>query len=99
MWPPIIGFLLFIILVITIGSLFLLTVVELLVNGVIIYLAGIRGLKELNRGWMKEYAVGAIISIAVMAVKGNVIRLLWPFTTWLLLAFLIAQFVHVVIKK
>jgi len=99
MWPPILGLILFIILLLIIGTLFLLTVVEILVNGILIYLAGSRSLKELNRGWLKEYGIGALIAIAIIAVKGNIVGVLWPFTTWLILTFLAAQLIHAVTKK
>ena len=62
------------------------------------YDAILRSLKELNRGWLKEYGIGALAALVIVYFAGNVVPLLWRVTTWLLLCFVIAQLVHVAKK-
>lgn len=99
MLPTVIGLILFVLLVVLIGVWFIPTILELAINAAIMYLIGIRALKEINRGWLKEYGIGVIVGFIVLWMIGNIIPILWKFTTWLILAFLTAQLVRQFKKK
>lgn len=99
MWPTIIGLFAFLFLVIIIGLLFAATILSLVVNGIIIYLVGLRSLREINKGWLQEYGIGAVVALIILILSGNPLPILWGVTTWLVLAFLIAQLVRLVKKK
>lgn len=98
MLPTLIGLVAFLLLVLIIGVLFGALIITLLVNGVILYLVGLRSLKELNRGWLKEYGIGAIAALLLVLLLHVRVPLLWDVTTWLALCFIIAQVVHYVKK-
>jgi hypothetical protein len=99
MWPSIIGLFAFVLLVVIIGILFAGAVISLVVNGAIIYLVGLRAFKEIDKGWFKEYGIGAGVALALVLLAGNVVPFLWGFTTWLALAFVVAQLAHLIMKK
>ncbi len=92
--PAILGLFAFVLLVVLVGVMFLGTVVELIINAIVIYLIGIRSLKEVNKGWLKEYGIGIVVGLVALWLVGNVIPILWPFSTWLVIAFIAAQFAH-----
>jgi hypothetical protein len=94
MWPALIGLAGFVLLVLIIGVLFAGVVFDLIINAIVIYLVGIRSVKELDKGWLKEYAWGAVIGILILAFAGNVISFLWHFTTWLVIMFVVAQVIR-----
>jgi hypothetical protein len=94
MWPALIGLAGFVLLVLIIGILFAGMVFDLIINAVVIYLVGIRTVKEIDKGWVKEYLWGAIIGILILGFAGNVIPLLWHFTTWLTIMFIVAQVIR-----
>ncbi len=98
-WPSIIGLLAFLFLLIIIGLLFAETVFHIIINGIVIYLVGLRSLVEINKGRLREYAFGLIIAIIIMYAVGNFIRLFWAFTTFLLVWFVSAQIVRIALKK
>ncbi len=98
-WPSIIGLVAFLLVVVIIGLLFAETAFRLLVNGIVIYLVGLRSLVEINKGRLREYAFGLIIAVIIMYAVGNFIGLLWAFTTFLLVWFVSAQIVRIALKK
>jgi hypothetical protein len=89
----------FILLILIFGILFFATAASLIVNGIILYLLGIRALKEANRGWWKEYGWGAVIAFAAMAYWGNPLGWLWDVTTFLIFWFVAAQVIHAFKKE
>jgi hypothetical protein len=99
MLPTFIGLFAFLALVLIIGTLFAATVASLLVNGVILYLLVIRMLKEINKGWLKEYGWGALIAFVALYFTGFSFGILWAVTTFVLFWFVAAQLVHVMKKK
>jgi hypothetical protein len=94
MWPAIVGLFAFVLVMVLLGTLFLVPLVTIIVNAVVLYLVGIRALKEVNRGWLIEYCIGVIIGVIVVMLLGNAIPLLWKFTEWAVLAFIAAQLTH-----
>ena len=98
MLPAIIGLVAFLLLVVIIGVLFGGLIITLLVNGIVLYLIGLRSFKELNRGWLKEYGIGAVAAILLVVLLPVRVPLLWDVTTWLALCFIIAQLVHIIKK-
>lgn len=98
--PTIIGLILFILLLVLIGFIFTQTVITLLINGVLIYLILIRAWTELTKkGRTREYIIGAVVALIIHLVKGNVISMLWPVTTFLVITFIIAEIAHMFLKK
>ncbi len=98
-WPSVVGLLAFLLLLIIIGVLFAKTVFHIIINGVVIYLVGLRSIVEINKGLLKEYAFGLVIAIVVMYAVGNFVRLFWALTTFLLVWFVSAQLFRIALKK
>ncbi len=98
-WPSIVGLLAFLLLLIIIGVLFAEIVFHIIINGIVIYLVGLRSLVEINKGLLREYAFGLIIAIIIMYAAGNFISFLWAFTTFLLVWFVSAQLFRFALKK
>ena len=92
--PAIIGLFAFVLLVVLVGVMFLGTILELIVNAVIIYLIGIRSLKEINKGWLKEYGIGIAVGLIIVWFTKLSIPWIWNFTEFLIIAFVAAQLVR-----
>lgn len=99
MLPALIGLALFLFLMLILGVLFAVTVVGIVVNGIVLYLLGVRILAEVNKGWLKEYGWGAIIAFAAIALLGNVFGILWVVTTYVIFWFIAAQLVRAFVEK
>lgn len=98
--PAIIGLILFILLLVLIGFIFTQTVITLLINGVLIYLILIRAWTELTKkGRTREYVIGAVVALILHLIKGNVISMLWPVTTFLVITFIIAEISHMFLRR
>jgi hypothetical protein len=93
--PTIIGLILFIILLVLIGVIFTQTVITLLINGVLIYLILIRAWTELvKKARTKEYIIGIVVALLVYFIRGNAVSQLWTITTFLVIAFVVAEISH-----
>ncbi|GEM_PF-6861610 len=89
MWPSIILIVLLFTVFITLLFAFLQDIMIVLVNGVIIYLVGLKFTLEIKKRW-EDYA-GSLILSALMLFSLNNIFPLWPITTLILQAFILAQ--------
>lgn len=97
--PSIIGLLAFLLLLLVLGWMFALTVIEIFVNGIILYLLGVRTLREIDRGLLREYGIGFVVALIVLAAGGNVFGFLWWLTTFVVMWFIVAQIARLVLKK
>lgn len=95
MVPTLYAFIGFILLMLIFAILFFATAASIIVNGIILYLLGIRAWKEANRGWWKEYGWGAVIAFAALVWFGNPLGWLWYVTAFAVLWFVAAQIIHV----
>lgn len=92
-WPPVLMIILLLAFLAWLGWAFFYDLVELFINGVIIYFIGLRANAEINEGKLNLYMGSAVIGLAVIALAGNFLRgwHAWKFTTWVLLSFAVAQ--------
>lgn len=101
MWATIIVTIAFIVFLFYLGYSFLFNVIELVVNGFIIYAVGLRTFVELN-GAEKEigyaYTFSAIIALGIVAITGKFLPILWSFTIFLVLTFMIKHLMMYVRK-
>ena len=87
------------------GWVFLFPVLELVINGILIYVIFLRSQVEIvKEGKHYFYLGGAAASIIVYMIAGNFLSplLVWGVTTWLILAFAFSQIgihSHVLYKK
>jgi hypothetical protein len=99
MLPTIIGLVLFILLLALIGVIFTATIIELVLNGVLIYLILLRAWTELVRkARTKEYIIGAVAALLIYFIRGNIVPQLWAITTFLITAFIIAEIAHLFLR-
>jgi len=59
--------------------------ISLVVNGFIIYILGLRSFKEVKEGQHHLYLLCGFLSLFVILAGGNIIKFLWPFTTFMIL--------------
>ncbi len=92
MWATIIVTIVFIVFLFYLGYSFLFNIIELILNGFIIYAVGLRTFVELN-GAEKEigyaYTFSAIIALGIVAITGSFLPFVWSFTIFLVLTFII----------
>ena len=92
MWPSIIALIVLLSFFILLGMVFLYDIITLILNGVIIYVIGLRTFAEIRKHHklLNAYVVAGVVSLAVILFIGNFLPL-WKFTTFLVLAFVLAQ--------
>ncbi len=76
------------------GWMFVLSILELFINGIIIYALFLRSHVEIvKEGKHYFYLAGAAAAIIVYLLAGNFLSglLVWGITTWLVLAFIFSQ--------
>ena len=92
MWATIVATIVFVTFLFYLGYAFLFNVIELIINGFLIYAVGLRTFVELN-GAEKEvgysYTFSAIIALGIVAITGSFIPFVWSFTIFLILTFVI----------
>jgi hypothetical protein len=92
MWATITALIVFIVFLVYLGHSFLFGVVELIVNGFIIYFTGLKMSVELN-GAEKQvgyaYTFSMIISLGIVSITGSFIPFVWSFTIFLVLTLII----------
>ncbi len=100
MLPTIIGLVLFIVLIVLLGYIFTATIIEVILNGVLIYLIVLRAWTELvKKARTKEYIVGIAVALILYFIKGNVVPQLWAITTFLVITFIVAEIAHLFMKR
>jgi hypothetical protein len=100
MLPTIIGLVLFILLIVLLGYIFTATIIEVVLNGVLIYLILLRAWTELVRkARTKEYIIGAVAALLICFIRGNVVPQLWTMTTFLAITFIVAEIAHLFFIK
>lgn len=99
MLPTIIGLLLFVLLIVILGFVFAATILDIAINGIILYLIAVRIWVELKKGRMKEYAVAGIIALIVFFVRAKIFGYLWPVTNFLIVWFVLAQVAILISKR
>ncbi|MEM4240299.1 MAG: hypothetical protein QXK08_03855 [Candidatus Woesearchaeota archaeon] len=97
-WPAIIGLALFILLIVILGFVFAATVLDIVINGVILYLIAIRMWAEFKKGRIKECTVAGIIALVVFFIKAKIFTYLWPVTNFLIVWFVLAQIAMLIAK-
>ena len=77
--------------------LFIADVITVAINGVIIYLIGLRVYTEINKHkkLTEEYLVGCIISALLVALIGKLFPF-WQVTTFIILAFFATKTLHLI---
>ena len=103
MWPSIIALVVLIVFLALLGIVFIWDIFALIINGIIIYVIGLRTFAEIRKHHkrLNVYVVTGVISLAVIMFWRNFLPL-WKFTTFLILAFVLAQayfFVQMAQKK
>jgi uncharacterized membrane protein len=102
MWASLIALVVFAAFLFYLGYAFLIDVIQLIVNGFIIYVVGLRTFVELRRA-NKEvwyiYIFSAIIALAIVSLTGSFIPLIWAFTLFLVFTFLIKHGVMLAKKR
>ncbi|MEM4247569.1 MAG: hypothetical protein QXR48_02290 [Candidatus Woesearchaeota archaeon] len=91
MLPTIIGLLLFVLLIVILGFVFAATVLDIAINGVILYLIAVRMWVELRKGAVKAYTISGLIALIVFFIKHKIFSYLWPVTNFLIVWFVLAQ--------
>ena len=84
----------FIFFMVYLGFMFVLPILELAINGLILYVLFLRGHVEVwKEGKYSYYLAGAIISMIAYLFLGNFLKPLfvWSATTFLIIAFIFAQ--------
>lgn len=91
MWPSIILLILLFTLFITLLFAFLNDIIIVLVNGIIIYFIWLQFAVEIKTKW-QDYAIAFVLS-AIMLFSLNNMFPLWPITTFVLQAFVLAKII------
>jgi hypothetical protein len=75
------------------GYTFLYDLISLFINGVILYFIGLRSYVEVQEGKHYLYLGSAIIGLIATGLTENFLKgwLIWRFTTWIIISFVIAQ--------
>lgn len=92
--PSIAVLVVFILLMVYLGFMFVLPILELAINGIILYVLFLRGQVEVwKEGKYGYYLAGAIISMIAYLFLGNFLKplLVWGVTTFLIITFIFAQ--------
>ena len=97
MLPSIILILLLFVVFIMLLLAFLHDILIVLVNGIIIYLVGLRAVVEIKKRQEFEYVIGAIVSALLISFFGNNFPL-WAITTFVFQAFGIVQIIKLLKK-
>lgn len=92
MWPSIILIIMLFIVFTTVLIALLQEVIIVAVNALIIYLIGLRAIVEIKKGEHQNYLIGCMVSIIFLFAFRNVLPL-WPITTFVFQAFVIAQLI------
>lgn len=96
--PTIIGLILFILLIVILGFVFAATVLDIAINGVLLYLIAVRMWVELKKGAIKAYTVSGFIALIVFFIKAKIFTYLWPITNFFILWFVLAQVAKIFVK-
>jgi hypothetical protein len=96
--PTIIGLVLFILLIVILGYVFAATVLDIAINGVILYLIAIRIWVEVRKGAIKAYTIAGFIALIVFFIKAEIFSYLWPITNFVIVWFVLAQVAKVLLK-
>ena len=87
MWPSIAVVLILMLIALLLLAVFLPVFIELVLNSVLLYLFGLRSFVEIKKGFEKEYAVAAVLSVIALYSWSN------QFPVWLLTSFVIQTFI------
>jgi hypothetical protein len=98
MLPTIIGLLLFILLIVILGYVFAATVLDIAINGVILYLIAVRMWVELRKGAIKAYTIAGFLALAVFFIKHQIFSYLWQITNFVIVWFILAQVAMLLLK-
>lgn len=92
--PSIAALVVFVIFMAYLGWMFLFPLIELFINGMILYVLFLRSHVEVwKEGKYSYYLAGAIISMVAYLFLGNFLKdlFVWGITTFLVIAFIFAQ--------
>jgi hypothetical protein len=89
--PTILGILLFILLIVILGWVFAATVLDIAINGVLLYLVVMRAWADLVKGRLKIYTITGFFALLVFFIKAKIFTFLWPITNFVVVWFLLAQ--------
>jgi len=90
MWPSIILVILLFFVFTTLLIALLQDVIIVAINALIIYLIGLKAVVEIKKREYLNYLIGCVVSIIFLFAFRNVLPL-WPITTFVFQAFILAQ--------
>lgn len=86
-------FTIFLITVLFVTLLFLQDIIAVILNGVVLYLIGLKAHADITkRHKTKEYLIAALIALILTTLVGHLFPL-WKLTTFIILAFVVAQLI------
>ncbi len=98
MWPQILLMVGALVAILFFGFLFINDMVQIAVNGVILYLVGLRAYVELTKHKrVQEYIIGFAVALVVITLIGNLFPL-WKLTTFVVVTFIAAQLMRFIVK-
>ncbi|MBI4141011.1 hypothetical protein HY485_04205 [Candidatus Woesearchaeota archaeon] len=77
MWPSLALILILMLVGLLIFAVFLPVLIELALNGILLYLVGLRSWVEIKKGFENEYIIAAILSVIALYSLGNQFPLWW----------------------
>ena len=97
-WPPILVLIILVASLFWFGWVFLYDIISLFINGVILYFIGLRANAEIQEGKTNLYISAAVLGLVIIAFSKNFLKglLIWRFTTWIIVSFIIAQAVIII---